>query len=59
MTVKYEGQNLKTRWTIAIGYFKMFLDFSLKKEYATRNPPKKKKTSTAKNAATTNKKNQF
>ena len=44
---------------MAIGYFIRLFDFSLMKEYATRKPPMKKNTSTARKAPVTNTKKSF
>lgn len=58
IAVIYEGQNLSIRCIIANGYFNGLFDFYLRKLQATKNPPIKKNTSTAKKAPITNKKNQ-
>ena len=47
----YEGQNLRSLCSTAKGYFRILFDFYRIKEYATRNPPMKKNTSTDRKVA--------
>ena len=46
------GQILRILCNIAIGYFQIDDDFSLKKTKAKKKPPKKKKISTERNPPT-------